>query len=84
MSLRTLVASAVPSACATDCAANPLLLKLIAASVLPAATLAGEMQVSVGAGFDIVTEAEAPARGADMLAALTITTLGDGGASGAV
>jgi hypothetical protein len=80
----TLVASAVPLASATDCAANPPPLRMIVASALPAARLVGERALSVGAGFEMVTEAEALALGSATLVALTVTSFGDGGTSGAV
>ena len=84
VSLITLVASAVPLACATDCAANPLPARVIVVSALPAARVVGEMPLSVGAGFEMVAEADALALESATLVALTVTPFGDGGASGAV
>jgi hypothetical protein len=51
---------------------------------LPAFTVAGEMELTTGAGFTMVTDAPADCPGCATLAAVTVTVFGDGGIPGAV
>jgi hypothetical protein len=53
------------------------------ASELPASTVEGEIEVRMGAGLTMVTEAEAVRVGSTTLAAFTVTTFGEGGIAGA-
>jgi hypothetical protein len=52
-------------------------------SGLPASTVAGKMELRVGAGLTMVTVAEAVWLGSTTLAAFTVTVLGEGGMAGA-
>jgi hypothetical protein len=75
------VASAVPPNCTTDWAQKPVPVTISVVFPLPWLTVAGEMVLTTGAGFTMVTDACADC---PELAAVTVTVFDEGGIPGAV
>jgi hypothetical protein len=84
VALPYVVANAVPPNSTTDCAQNPDPVTVSVVFPLPALSVAGEMELTTGAGFTMLTEAAADCAGCARLAAVTVTMLGAGGTAGAV
>jgi hypothetical protein len=82
--LTKLVASDVPLSSTVDCGVKLVPVTVRVVSLLPASTVAGEMELRVGAGLTMVTVANAVWLGSTTLAAFTVTVLGEGGMAGAV
>ena len=78
------VASAVPPNCTTDWAQKPVPVTVSVVFPLPSLTVAGEMVLTTGAGFTMVTDACADCPGCATLAAATVTVFDEGGIPGAV
>jgi hypothetical protein len=78
------VASAVLPNSTTDCAVNPVPVTVSVVFPLPAFTVAGEMLLTTGAGFMMLTVAVAESAAFATLAAVTVTVLGNGSIAGAV
>jgi hypothetical protein len=68
----------------TDCALKPVPVTVSVVFPLPALMVAGEMELSTGAGFTMVTDAAADCVGSVTLAALNVTVFGTGSVVGAV
>jgi hypothetical protein len=68
----------------TDCAVNPVPVTVSVVFPLPAFTVAGEMLLTTGAGFMMLTVAVAESAAFATLAAVTVTVLGNGSIAGAV
>ena len=75
------VASAVLPNCTTDCTQKPVPVTVSDVFPLPSLTVAGEMVLTTGAGFTMVTDAPADC---PELAAVTVTVFDEGGIPGAV
>jgi hypothetical protein len=84
VALPEVVASAVLPNSTTDCGVKPVPVTVSVVSPLPALTVDGEMELTTGDGFMMVTAAVAERVGSAKLAACTVTTLGTGGTNGAV
>jgi hypothetical protein len=75
------VGSAVPPNSTTDCTQKPVPVTVSVVFPLPSLTVAGEMLLTAGAGFTMVTDAPADC---PELAAVTVTVFVEGGIPGAV
>jgi hypothetical protein len=78
------VASAVLPNSTTDCTQKPVPVTVSVVFPLPSLTAAGEMELTTGAGFTMVTDAVADCVGCATLAAVTVTVFDEGGIPGAV
>jgi hypothetical protein len=78
------VASTVLPNCTTDWAQKPVPVTVSDVFPLPALSVAGEMVLTTGAGFTMVTVAAADCVGSARLAAFTVTVFDDGSMVGAV
>jgi len=78
---RNSVASALPPNSTVDWGVKPVPVTVSVVLPLPSFTVAGEMLLTTGAGFTMVTEAPADC---PPLAAVTVTTFVEGGIPGAV
>jgi hypothetical protein len=78
------VASAVLPNSTTDCTQKPVPVTVSVVFPLPAFTVAGEMLLTTGAGFTMLTDPVPDRVGSVTLAAWMSTTFGTGGTAGAV
>jgi len=78
------VASAVPPNCTTDWALKPVPVTVSDVFPLPTLSVAGEMELTTGTGFTMVTDAAADCAGSARLAAFTVTVFATGRPVGAV
>ena len=82
--LPKVVASEIPPRCAVDCGVKLVPVTVSVVSELPMFTVVGEIELRVGAGLAMVTEAEPVPVVVATLVAFTVTVFGEGGIAGAV